>query len=108
MLHRAALVACALVMTGFLHYFSLFYFVFHHIVQKANQLTTSAGCPVDSKTSTMTVGPRGPIVLQDQVFLDDMAHFDRERIPERVVHAKGAGRNQLANKTVFSKWKKRS
>ncbi|XP_065192045.1 catalase-like [Sycon ciliatum] len=59
--------------------------------KNSDKLTTSAGCPVDSKTSTMTVGPRGPVLLQDQVFLDDMAHFDRERIPERVVHAKGAG-----------------
>ena len=39
----------------------------------------------------MTIGPQGPVPLQDYVFLDDLAHFDRERIPERVVHAKGAG-----------------
>ena len=39
----------------------------------------------------MTVGPRGPILLQDVQYLEEMAHFDRERIPERVVHAKGAG-----------------
>lgn len=39
----------------------------------------------------MTVGERGPVPIQDFVFLDDMSHFDRERIPERVVHAKGAG-----------------
>jgi hypothetical protein len=37
------------------------------------------------------VGERGPILLQDINYLDEMAHFDRERIPERVVHAKGAG-----------------
>lgn len=55
------------------------------------QMTTSHGAPVDSKTSTMTVGPRGPVLIQDNVFIDEMAHFDRERIPERVVHAKGAG-----------------
>lgn len=54
-------------------------------------MTTSHGAPVDSKTSTMTVGPRGPVLIQDNVFIDEMAHFDRERIPERVVHAKGAG-----------------
>lgn len=65
--------------------------IFFFCTQRADQLTTSGGCPVDSKTSTMTVGPRGPVLLQDHVFLDDMAHFDRERIPERVVHAKGAG-----------------
>ena len=43
------------------------------------------------KTNSMTVGPRGPILLQDHVLIDELAHFDRERIPERVVHAKGAG-----------------
>ena len=40
---------------------------------------------------TLTAGSKGPVLLQDYVFLDEMAHFDRERIPERVVHAKGAG-----------------
>ncbi len=54
-------------------------------------MTTSYGAPVDNKTQTLTIGPRGPVLLQDNVFLDEMAHFDRERIPERVVHAKGAG-----------------
>ena len=39
----------------------------------------------------MTAGLRGPILLQDAQFLDEMSHFDRERIPERVVHAKGGG-----------------
>ena len=39
----------------------------------------------------MSVGPRGPLLLKDHVFQDEMAHFDRERIPERVVHAKGGG-----------------
>lgn len=43
------------------------------------------------KTNSLTVGPRGPILLQDHVLVDELAHFDRERIPERVVHAKGAG-----------------
>lgn len=39
----------------------------------------------------MIAGHRGPLLVQDVVFTDEMAHFDRERIPERVVHAKGAG-----------------
>ena len=43
------------------------------------------------KTNSLTVGSRGPILLQDHVLIDELAHFDRERIPERVVHAKGAG-----------------
>ncbi|EEC45690.1 catalase [Phaeodactylum tricornutum CCAP 1055/1] len=54
-------------------------------------LKASNGAPVDSLTASMTAGPRGPIVLQDFTLLDHMARFDRERIPERVVHAKGAG-----------------
>jgi len=54
-------------------------------------LTTSNGAPIDDKTNSMTAGPRGPIVLQDFTLIDEIAHFDRERIPERVVHAKGAG-----------------
>lgn len=39
----------------------------------------------------MTVGYHGPILLQDWVLIDELSHFSRERIPERVVHAKGAG-----------------
>ncbi|KAL5010218.1 hypothetical protein ScPMuIL_012523 [Solemya velum] len=54
-------------------------------------LTTGTGAPVGMKTASLTVGPRGPVLLQDFVFTDEMAHFNRERIPERVVHAKGAG-----------------
>lgn len=53
--------------------------------------TTSAGAPIGFKTASLTAGPRGPILLQDHVLVDETAHFDRERIPERVVHAKGAG-----------------
>nr|AXV48271.1 catalase [Dugesia japonica] len=54
-------------------------------------LTRSTGAPIGDKFNSITVGPRGPILLQDTVFIDEMAHFDRERIPERVVHAKGGG-----------------
>jgi len=60
-------------------------------LKKADALTTGTGAPVGRKTATLTVGPRGPVLLQDFVFTDEMAHFNRERIPERVVHAKGAG-----------------
>ena len=49
------------------------------------------GCPVGNKLTSLTAGARGPLLLQDTNFIDEMAHFDRERIPERVVHAKGAG-----------------
>lgn len=54
-------------------------------------LTTAGGAPIGDKLNSISAGPRGPLLLQDVVFLDEMAHFDRERIPERVVHAKGAG-----------------
>uniref|UniRef100_A0A8C0FUY4 Catalase n=2 Tax=Strigidae TaxID=30459 RepID=A0A8C0FUY4_BUBBB len=59
--------------------------------QKPDVLTTGAGNPIGDKLNILTVGPRGPLLVQDVVFTDEMAHFDRERIPERVVHAKGAG-----------------
>lgn len=53
--------------------------------------TIGHGAPIGIKTASQTVGPRGPLLLQDINYIDEMAHFDRERIPERVVHAKGAG-----------------
>nr|XP_057922319.1 catalase isoform X2 [Doryrhamphus excisus] len=59
--------------------------------QRPDQLTTGAGHPIGDKLNLQTAGPRGPLLVQDVVFTDEMAHFDRERIPERVVHAKGAG-----------------
>lgn len=55
------------------------------------QLTHLEGCPIQDKTNSVTVGPRGPLLVQDVTFIEEMAHFDRERIPERVVHAKGGG-----------------
>nr|KAG5702811.1 hypothetical protein BaRGS_001893 [Batillaria attramentaria] len=58
---------------------------------KPDVLTTGTGAPVGNKLASLTVGPRGPILLQDFVYTDEMAHFNRERIPERVVHAKGSG-----------------
>jgi len=57
----------------------------------APALTTSWGAPVDDNQNSITAGPFGPILLQDTHLIDKLAHFDRERIPERVVHAKGAG-----------------
>ena len=53
-------------------------------------LTTSNGDPVDDNQHSMTAGPTGPILLQDFHLIDKLASFDRERIPERVVHAKGS------------------
>lgn len=54
-------------------------------------ITTKSGAPVGVKTAIQTVGKNGPVLLQDVNFLDEMSSFTRERVPERVVHAKGAG-----------------
>lgn len=56
-----------------------------------NNLTTSWGAPVGDNQNSMTAGSRGPTLLQDVHLLEKLAHFNRERVPERVVHAKGAG-----------------
>src|SRR5580698_166636 len=56
-----------------------------------SKLTTVFGAPVVDDNNTMTAGPRGPALLQDVWFLEKLAHFDREVIPERRMHAKGAG-----------------
>jgi len=55
------------------------------------KLTTASGIPYYENENSQTVGPRGPILLQDFILHEKMAHFNRERIPERVVHAKGSG-----------------
>ena len=55
------------------------------------KLTTNAGCPVADNQNVLTAGPRGPQLLQDIWFLEKLAHFDREVIPERRMHAKGSG-----------------
>ena len=58
---------------------------------KPTQLTTANGCPVADNQNVQTAGPRGPMLLQDFWFLEKLAHFDREVIPERRMHAKGSG-----------------
>ena len=54
-------------------------------------LTTAAGIPVGDNQNSLTAGPRGPLLVQDWQLFEKHAHFNRERIPERVVHAKGSG-----------------
>src|SRR4051812_2946540 len=54
-------------------------------------MTTSSGRPVGDNQNSITAGPRGPGLLEDYLLFEKMAQFNRERIPERVVHAKGAG-----------------
>ena len=55
------------------------------------KLTSAAGAPYYEHQDSQTVGPRGPVLLQDFMLQENLAHFVRERIPERVVHAKGSG-----------------
>lgn len=57
----------------------------------AEKLTTQEGQPWANNQHSLTAGQRGPVLIQDYQLFEKLAHFDRERIPERVVHAKGAG-----------------
>src|SRR5260221_11432680 len=58
---------------------------------KSRVMTSDAGRPVGDNQNSVTLGDRGPIVLDDFLLFAKMAHFNRERIPERVVHAYGSG-----------------
>ncbi len=58
---------------------------------QSTALTTGAGIPVADNQNSITAGPRGPVLLQDFHLIEKLQHFNRERIPERVVHAKGSG-----------------
>ncbi len=59
--------------------------------QAQSTLTNDFGVPVADNQNSITAGPRGPVMLQDHHLLEKLAHFNRERVPERVVHAKGSG-----------------
>ena len=59
--------------------------------EEQKKLTTDVGAPVPDNQNVMTAGPRGPMLLQDVWYLEKLAHFDREVIPERRMHAKGSG-----------------
>ena len=60
-------------------------------MSESKTLTTSAGAPIADNQNSQTAGPRGPVLLQDYQLIEKLAHQNRERIPERVVHAKGWG-----------------
>lgn len=60
-------------------------------MSNTKKLTTASGRPYADNENSLSAGPRGPLLLQDYVLHEKMAHFNRERIPERVVHAKGSG-----------------
>ena len=59
--------------------------------EQRRETTTDAGNPATSDEFSLTVGPGGPIALHDHYAVQKMQHFNRERVPERVVHAKGGG-----------------
>lgn len=59
--------------------------------KKEKTLTTLAGRPIADNQNSLTAGPRGPLLVQDFQLFEKLANFNRERIPERIVHAKGAG-----------------
>lgn len=59
--------------------------------EKTTKLTTASGRPYAENENSLSAGARGPLLLQDYILHEKMAHFNRERIPERVVHAKGSG-----------------
>src|ERR1700758_1538513 len=61
------------------------------IPQARDPLTTIAGAPVADNQNSLSAGPRGPLLLQDYQLIEKLAHQNRERIPERPVHAKGWG-----------------
>jgi catalase len=61
------------------------------VMSDSKKLTTASGIPYFHNEDTLSAGSRGPLLLQDFILHEKMAHFNRERIPERVVHAKGSG-----------------
>ncbi len=87
-------------------------------MSEEKKLTTAAGIPVGDNQNSLTAGERGPTLVQDHYLLEKLAHFNRERIPERVVHAKAAGAHGVFTVTnditkytrakLFSKIGKRS
>jgi Catalase len=71
--------------------------------------TTDAGIPAASDEFSLTAGPVGPTVLHDHYVVQKMQHFDRERVPERVVHAKGSGAHGFFEVTEdVTQWTKAS
>ena len=61
------------------------------MAKKAKTFTTNFGSPISDDQNSLTAGNPGPILMQDIHLTEKLAHVDRERIPERVVHAKGGG-----------------
>ncbi|MEX0876465.1 MAG: catalase [Phycisphaerales bacterium] len=62
-----------------------------HATKNCPVLTTADGAPLPEQENALSAGPRGPLLMQDVALIEQMQRFNRERIPERVVHAKGSG-----------------
>ena len=60
-------------------------------MDRKRKLTNNVGAPVADNQNVQTAGKRGPMLMQDTWYLEKLAHFDREVIPERRMHAKGSG-----------------
>src|ERR1700750_3465569 len=72
-------------------------------------MTQDSGAPVGDNENSKTAGPDGPVVLEDFHLIEKLARFDRERIPERVVHARGIGvQGEFVASTDFSRYTKAS
>ena len=72
-----------------------------HTIDNANRvLTTNDGVPINDNNNMLKAGERGPALIEDFIFQDKLAHFDRERIPERVVHARGSGAHGIFEATA--------
>ena len=61
----------------------------------ARELTTNQGVPVADNQNSLNAGVRGPVLLEDFILREKITHFDHERIPERVVHARGSATHGL-------------
>src|SRR5690606_30148329 len=72
----------------------------HHIDNQGKIMTTNDGVSLHDNNNTLKAGERGPSLLEDFIYQDKMAHFDRERIPERVVHARGSGAHGIFEATA--------
>lgn len=72
-----------------------------HVVDNTDKLlTTNDGVAITDNNNTLKVGARGPSLQQDHIYLDKLMHFDRERIPERVVHARGSAAHGVFEATT--------
>lgn len=72
-----------------------------HLVNNDRKvMTTNDGVPIHDNNNTLKAGERGPSLQQDHIYFDKLMHFDRERIPERVVHARGSGAHGIFEATA--------